>query len=73
MTYPPPAPSGILRVMCFLHVGICRRALLLFVGVLLAAPAAAQERGSVSVAIDGTTLKLSTVTYKPAGTARFPP
>jgi len=58
--------------MCFLHVGICRRALLLFVGVLLAAPAAAQERGSVSVAIDGTTLKLSTVTYKPAGDGPFP-
>jgi dienelactone hydrolase len=46
--------------------------LLLLAGVLAAAPAAAQEQGSVSVAIDGTTVKLSTVTYKPTGDGPFP-
>jgi dienelactone hydrolase len=47
-------------------------ALLLLAGVLAAAPAAAQEQGSVSVAIDGTTVKLNTVTYKPTGDGPFP-
>lgn len=46
-------------------------ALLLLAGVLVAAPAAAQDQGSVSVAIDGTTVKLSTVTYKPTGDGPF--
>jgi dienelactone hydrolase len=40
--------------------------------MLVAAPAAAQERGSVSVAIDGTTVKLNTVTYRPSGDGPFP-
>jgi len=40
--------------------------------VLLAIPAAAQEQGSVSVAINGTAVKLSTVTYKPVGDGPFP-
>jgi dienelactone hydrolase len=40
--------------------------------MLVAAPAAAQEPGSVSVAIDGTTVKLSTVTYRPTGDGPFP-
>jgi dienelactone hydrolase len=47
-------------------------ALLFLAGVLAAGPAAAQERGSVSVAIDHATVKLSTVTYKPAGDGPFP-
>lgn len=47
-------------------------ALFLLAGVLAAAPASAQEQGSVSVAVDGTTVKLSTVTYKPAGDGPFP-
>jgi dienelactone hydrolase len=46
--------------------------LLLFTGLLAAAPAAAQEQGAVSVAIDGKTGKLSTVTYKPTGAGPFP-
>jgi dienelactone hydrolase len=46
--------------------------LLLLAGVLAAAPAAAQEQGSVSVAIDGKPVKLSTVTYKPTGDGPFP-
>src|SRR6476620_4537323 len=45
----------------------------LFLAVLLAAaPAVAQEQGSVSVTIDGSTVKLSTVTYKPTGEGPFP-
>lgn len=40
--------------------------------MLIVAPAAAQERGSASVAINGATVKLSTVTYKPAGDGPFP-
>jgi dienelactone hydrolase len=40
--------------------------------MLAAAPAAAQERGSASVAIDGATVKLSTVTYRPTGDGPFP-
>lgn len=47
-------------------------ALFLLAGVLAAAPAAAQQRGSVSVAIDGTAVRLSTVTYKPVGEGPFP-
>jgi dienelactone hydrolase len=47
-------------------------ALFLLASVLVTASAAAQERGSVSVAIDGKTVKLSTVTYKPAGDGPFP-
>jgi dienelactone hydrolase len=47
-------------------------ALLLLAGVLVTASAAAQERGSVSVVIEGTTVKLSTVTYKPTGDGPFP-
>src|SRR5258707_10871715 len=47
-------------------------ALPLLVGMLVAAPAAAQEAGSVSVAIDGATVKLSTVTYRPTGDGPFP-
>jgi dienelactone hydrolase len=47
-------------------------ALLLLAGLLAAAPAAAQEQGSVSVVIDGATVKLSTVTYKPTGDGPFP-
>ena len=47
-------------------------ALFLLANVLVAASAAAEEHGSVSVAIDGKTVKLSTVTYKPAGDAPFP-
>jgi X-Pro dipeptidyl-peptidase-like protein len=47
-------------------------ALVLFTGMLIAASAAAQEQGSVSVAIEGTTVKLSTVTYKPTGDGPFP-
>ena len=50
-----------------MHVGA-----LLLIGVLAVIPAAAQEKGSVSVAIDGTSVKLSTVTYKPTGDAPFP-
>jgi dienelactone hydrolase len=49
-----------------------RTAGLALAGVLLAATAAAQVQGSVSVAIDGTTTKLSTVTYKPGGDGPFP-
>lgn len=45
-------------------------AFLLIIGLLAAAPA--QERGSASVSIDGTTGKLSTVTYKPTGDGPFP-
>ena len=45
--------------------------MLLLAGLLAAAPAAAQEQGLVSVAIDGTTVKLSTVTYKPTGDGPF--
>jgi dienelactone hydrolase len=45
---------------------------LLLAGLLAAAPAVAQERGSVSVTIDGSTVKLSTVTYKPTGEGPFP-
>ena len=37
-----------------------------------AVPAAAQVPGSVSVAIDGTTIKLRTVTYRPTGDGPFP-
>lgn len=40
--------------------------------LLTAVPATAQEQGSVSVTIDGTTVKLSTVTYKPPGEGPFP-
>ena len=40
--------------------------------MLVAAPAAAQERGSVAVAIDGATVKLNTVTYRPTGDGPFP-
>ena len=47
-------------------------ALLLTIGLLATAPAGAQERGSASVSIDGTTVKLSTVTYKPTGDGPFP-
>ena len=47
-------------------------ALLLIIGLLAVAPAEAQERGSASVSIDGTTVKLSTVTYKPTGDGPFP-
>lgn len=47
-------------------------ALLLLAGVLVAGPAAGQQQGSVSVAIDGTTVRLSTVTYKPTGDGPFP-
>ena len=46
--------------------------LLLLAGLLAATPAAAQGQGSVSVTIDGTTVKLSTVTYKPPGDGPFP-
>jgi dienelactone hydrolase len=46
--------------------------LILLAGVLAAAPAAAQEPGSVSVTIDSTTVKLSTVIYKPTGDGPFP-
>jgi dienelactone hydrolase len=46
--------------------------LLALAGVLVAAPATAQQQGSVSVAIDGTALKLNTVTYKPTGDGPFP-
>jgi len=49
-----------------------RAAGLLLAGVLVATSAAAQEQGSVSVAIDGTTTKLNTVTYKPPGDGPFP-
>lgn len=45
---------------------------LLLAGLLAAAPVAAQEQGLASVAIDGTTVKLSTVTYKPMGDGPFP-
>jgi hypothetical protein len=45
---------------------------LLLAGLLAAAPAAAQEQGSVSVAIDGATVKLSIVTYKPRSDGPFP-
>lgn len=47
-------------------------ALLLLAGMLVATPTAAQQQSSVSVAIDGTTVKLSTVTYKPTGDGPFP-
>lgn len=47
-------------------------ALLLFAGMPVAAPAAAQQQGSVSVAIDGTAVRLGTVTYKPTGDGPFP-
>jgi hypothetical protein len=50
----------------------CEAAPLLLAGVLVVAPAAGQEQGSVSVAIDGTTVKLSTVTYRPMGDGPFP-
>jgi dienelactone hydrolase len=48
------------------------RALLLLTSVLFAAPAAAQQQGSVSVAIDSTAVRLNTVTYKPPGDGPFP-
>jgi dienelactone hydrolase len=47
-------------------------ALLLLAGLLAAAPAAAQQQGLVSVTIDGTAVKLRTVTYKPTGDGPFP-
>jgi dienelactone hydrolase len=47
-------------------------ALLLIIRLLAAAPAEAQERGSVSVPIDGTTVRFGTVTYKPVGDGPFP-
>jgi dienelactone hydrolase len=49
-----------------------RTAGLVLATVLIAAPAAAQMQGSVSVAIDGTTVRLNTVTYKPTGDGTFP-
>jgi endonuclease YncB( thermonuclease family) len=43
------------------------------VGLLVAAPpVTAQERAMVSVTIDGATVKLATITYKPAGHRPFP-
>jgi dienelactone hydrolase len=51
---------------------LARAGVLLLAGVLVAVPAVAQELGSASVAIDGTTVKLSTVTYKPTGDGPFP-
>ena len=53
-------------------VAAIRAGALLLASVLAATSAAAQEHGSVSVAIDGKTVKLSTVTYKPTGGGPFP-
>ncbi|HEY4169298.1 MAG TPA: alpha/beta fold hydrolase [Reyranella sp.] len=49
-----------------------RTAGLFLTGMLVATSAAAQVQGSMSVAIDGTTTSLSTVTYKPTGDGPFP-
>jgi dienelactone hydrolase len=52
---------------------LTRAGVLLFLaGMLVADPAAAQQQGSVSVAIDGTAVRLSIVTYKPTGEGPFP-
>ena len=52
--------------------GSPRLATLLFAIGLLASPAVAQERAMVPVTIDGETLKIATITYKPAGAGPFP-
>lgn len=44
----------------------------LLASVQVGAPAAAQERGFVSIAVDGETVRLVTVTYKPEGEGPFP-
>jgi len=49
-----------------------RAGALLLAAVLATASAAAQDRGAVSVTIDGATVKLRTDTYMPTGDAPFP-
>ncbi|MCX7360272.1 MAG: prolyl oligopeptidase family serine peptidase [Alphaproteobacteria bacterium] len=45
---------------------------LLLASLLTTAPAKAQEQGSVPVVIDGATVDLATITYKPRGDGPFP-
>ena len=47
-------------------------AALVFAGLLAIGPASAQEKGSVSVTIDGIPVDLTTLTYRPNGDGPFP-